>query len=127
MSNLTNIGARWTKDENDQLIRLYNEEELNILEIAKIHKRAPGGILARLVMNKIINEKEEARGYDEFISNKDIITKEVKDVYKDKMKEKKEKEIEKEEILISRQEYIELKNELKDIKNLLNVILGKLD
>jgi hypothetical protein len=137
MSKLTNIGARWTKEENDQLIRLYNEEEKNILEIAKIHKRAPGGIIARLVMNKLITEKEEARGYDEFMGNRDQITKEVKEVYKEKNREKREKtgdderkdegkdEIDDEKVTISKREYLELKTELRDIKRTLNMILEK--
>ena len=53
----TNIGKKWTPEENDDLIRRYNVEKLDIIEIAKQHKRLPRAIAVRLVSNGIITWK----------------------------------------------------------------------
>ncbi len=61
---LNNIGAPWSKEEDKQLIKLYNEDKLDVIQISKLHGRAIGGILARLVKNHIIPNKMLARGYN---------------------------------------------------------------
>jgi DNA polymerase III epsilon subunit-like protein len=66
-SNDNNIGKIWTKQEDDLLNRLYNIDKINLIEISLIHQRAPGGIISRLLKNKIINDKKEIRGYDEYL------------------------------------------------------------
>lgn len=60
---MSKVGKRWTDQENAQLAKLYNEDLLDINEIAKIHKRNPLGIAARLVTLKIINHILDARGH----------------------------------------------------------------
>jgi len=61
---ILNNGKPWTKQEDDMLAKLYNEQKLDINEIAQIHQRAPGGIIARLLKNKLILDKKYARGYN---------------------------------------------------------------
>lgn len=43
-----NVGARWTVEEDDQLLDEYLNKKLKISEIAKIHGRKSSGIKARL-------------------------------------------------------------------------------
>ncbi len=71
---LNKAGSPWTKQEDDLLVKLYNVDKLNVGEIAKIHGRAVGGILARLVKNKIIPNKILARGYNLIKTNDNPIT-----------------------------------------------------
>jgi len=47
-----NNGKPWTQQEDTMLAKLYNDQKLDIYEIAQIHQRAPGAIIARLLKNK---------------------------------------------------------------------------
>jgi hypothetical protein len=62
----SNIGKRWTKDEENKMIKSYNESKLDIIEIAKQHNRLPKAISMRLVQTKIIKDESEARGYNTY-------------------------------------------------------------
>jgi hypothetical protein len=77
-----NAGESWTEIEEKQLNKLYNEDKLNIMEIAKIHCRAPGGILSRLKKMNIINLRKNARGYSEYFKS---------DLYKQLVENNKQK------------------------------------
>ena len=61
---ILNVGKPWTQEEDAMLVKLYNNEKLDIFQIAKIHQRAPGGIILRLLKNNLILDKKLARGYD---------------------------------------------------------------
>jgi DNA polymerase-3 subunit epsilon len=61
---ILNSGKQWTSEEDIILAKLYNDQKLDIFQIAEIHQRAPGGIIARLLKNKIIVDKKFARGYN---------------------------------------------------------------
>jgi len=61
---ILNSGKQWTSDEDKMLAKLYNDQNLDIFQIAQIHQRAPGGIIARLLKNKLILDKKYARGYN---------------------------------------------------------------
>jgi DNA polymerase-3 subunit epsilon len=61
---ILNSGKQWTSEEDIMLAKLYNDQKLDIFQIAEIHQRAPGGIIARLLKNKIIVDKKFARGYN---------------------------------------------------------------
>jgi hypothetical protein len=63
-SDFTNIGKSWESSDDEQLIKLYNEDQKDILQIAIIFKRTPGGILSRLIKLNIIEDRKLARGYD---------------------------------------------------------------
>jgi hypothetical protein len=123
-----NAGEPWSQEEDIQLNKLYNEDMLDILEISKIHNRAPGGIISRLIKNKYILNRQSARGYIVY-KNSDLY-KEIVSNNKDKDKDKKKTEIaDKPEkkikptkidnilISINKIDYIELQNDVKEMKN----------
>ncbi len=126
-----NAGEPWTQEEEIQLNKLYNEDMLDIMEISKIHNRAPGGILCRLKLNKYITHRQLARGYD--IYKNSVFYKQAiennKNNYKKNLTERLEQKNETpkiDNVLISihKSDYIELqrdvkemKTEIKDLKN----------
>jgi hypothetical protein len=58
-----NTGDPWLQEEDEQLNKLYNIDMLDIIEISKIHNRAPGGIISRLCKHNYIPNRISARGY----------------------------------------------------------------
>ena len=119
-----NAGEPWTPEEERQLNKLYNEEMLDIMEISKMHCRAPGGILSRLKLLKYITHRQLARGYD--LYKKSNFYKQAiqinKKNYKNNLTEKLEqtiKPIQLDNTLISinKIDYIELQNDIKEMKN----------
>jgi len=48
----TNIGRAWTSEDDTDLIKLYNEDSLDIIKLAIIYKKSPGAIAARLKQQK---------------------------------------------------------------------------
>jgi len=123
-NSFKNAGEPWTEKEEKQLNKLYNEDMLDIMQISKIHCRAPGGILSRLKQNKYITHRQLARGYDIY-KNSNFYKQAVqnnKDKYKKDLTEKSKQniistQIDNELIKINKSNYIELKNELKEMKN----------
>jgi hypothetical protein len=60
---------KWTKQEDDQLNRLYNGDMLDIMEISKLmHNRSPYGIAVKLLEKKYISTFVSARGYSVYIT-----------------------------------------------------------
>jgi hypothetical protein len=59
--NMDLAGKRWTQEEDEQLIKLYNIDKLDLFNICKIHKRMPGGVASRLVTLNITTERCDAR------------------------------------------------------------------
>ena len=57
-------GSRWYDKEDNELKKRYNDEMLDIIEISNIHNRSSSAILLRLNRLGIINNLEEARGYE---------------------------------------------------------------
>ena len=119
-----NAGEPWSKEEDTQLNKSYNEDMLDIIEISKIHNRAPGGIISRLIKHNYIANRISARGYTAY-KNSDLY-KEIVFNNKDKKKndivdkpEKKIKPTQIDNILISinKSDYIELQNDVKEMKN----------
>jgi hypothetical protein len=119
-----NVGKPWSKTEDAQLNKLYNEDMLNVIEISKIHNRAPGGIISRLNKQGYIEDRKQARGYVEY-TNSDLykeILKNNKDKKKNEIVDKKEKlcktsQLDSSSIHICKHDYLELKNDVKDMKN----------
>ena len=101
---------RWTEDEDEQLIYLYNVKKLSIGEICEKHKRFVGGIIARLKSKKIIEMYFDARGYKEFMNSESY--NEMKQI----KQKRKESSIKGELITITRLEYDELKEEIEKLK-----------
>ena len=122
--NFKNAGEPWTPKEEIQLNKLYNEDMLDIMEISRIHCRAPGGILSRLKLLKYITHRQFARGYD--LYKKSNFYKQAvqinKENYKNNLTEKLEQtinttQIDNTLISIHKNDYIELKNDVKEMKN----------
>ena len=118
-----NAGEPWTPEEERQLNKLYNEEMLDIMEISKIHCRAPGGILSRLKLLKYITHRQLARGYD--LYKKSNFYKQAiqinKENYKNNLTEKlaqtiKPSQLDNTLISIHKNGYIELLNDVKEMK-----------
>ena len=124
------VGEPWAKEEDAQLNELYNEQLLDIMEISKIHSRAPGGIISRLLKHNYIDKRISARGYTDYKNNnlyKEIVTRNKQSrKERKKLKEKQIIEInseQNEDILIrNKSDYNQLYNEVKEIKNELNEI-----
>ena len=68
---ILNAGKAWTQEEDALLTNLYNNDKLDVVQIAQIYQRAVGGIISRLVKNKIIPDKKSARGYELFLKLED--------------------------------------------------------
>lgn len=112
----TNIGKKWTQEEDDQLLRLYNDEKLDIIDIAKQHRRLPRAIAVRLVRTGIITNEFEAKGYSIYKNS---------DYYKETMEQKKtvkkEKLVSKDTpdnylITINRNDYLRLSDDITEMK-----------
>ena len=48
----TNKGKPWTSEDDTDLIKLYNEDLLDIIKLSIIYKKTPGSIAARLKQQK---------------------------------------------------------------------------
>ncbi len=128
MEKYSNSGQRWSNDEHQQLLHLYNVKKLNVGEICKQHKRFLGGITSRLKNEGIISFCEEARGYNEFITSDDYEEmKYYQKLYHDEKYKKREgnNNIEKKKtkkndnilITIKQSDYDELKEEITELKS----------
>ena len=128
MDYYTNSGLKWTSEEEQKIIKEYNEQKLDINEIGLIHRRTPGGISARLAILGIIPDRHSGRGYDKYIQTdlyKEICSNnsEKKKQISEKRKEKLEKnKRESSYICIHECDYLELKEELRDVKDELREI-----
>ena len=81
-------GKAWSHNEELQLIQEYSIQQMNLMDICKIHERFPGGITSRLIKLGIIDERKGARGYAEFL--KSDLRKEIKKENQKKYSIKKE-------------------------------------
>jgi len=80
-------GKPWSYNEELQLIQEYSIQQMNLMDICKIHERFPGGITSRLVKLGIIDERKDAKGYSEFL--KSDLGKEIKKENQEKYSVKK--------------------------------------
>ena len=128
MDYYTNSGSKWTSEEEQKIIREYNDQNLDINEIGLVHRRTPGGISSKLAILGIIPDRHSGRGYDKYIKTdlyKEICenTSEKKKQISEKRKEKLEKnKRESSFICIKECDYLELKEELSDVKEELKEI-----
>jgi DNA polymerase III epsilon subunit-like protein len=116
-----NVGKTWTKQEDDLLDKLYNIDKNNLIEISLIHQRAPGGIISRLLKNKIVVDKKDIRGYDEYLK----VKVKVKSTHKkiSKINDDKNDEL----IIVNGNEYIVNSNTVYEIKKVKSDIYGYYD
>jgi hypothetical protein len=62
----TNSGSPWYKYEDEQLKREFFIDKINIIQIGNLHKRTPGGIVARLKHLGLIQKKAVIKEYEEY-------------------------------------------------------------
>ena len=67
--HFTNIGRAWTSEDDTNLIKLYNEDLLDIVKLSIIYKKTPSSIAMRLKQQNIILHTYLARGYNEYINS----------------------------------------------------------
>ena len=53
---MANSGSLWTSDEDEQVKIFYTKYNMNISEIAKIHKRSTEAIRLRLIKHNLIKD-----------------------------------------------------------------------
>jgi flagellar motility protein MotE (MotC chaperone) len=111
-----NAGKHWLLEEDVLLNKLYNEDKLDIIEISKIHRRTPSGIISRLIKHNYIERQELARGYIDY-KNSNLYN-EIVSNKKDKNKTNISDNIS-DNILISikKNDYLELRDDIKEMKN----------
>lgn len=63
----------WTNDEDLLLVKLYNEEKLELLKICSLLKKKCKEVIQRLIDLKIVEHKKDVRGYS---NNTNIVTEE---------------------------------------------------
>jgi hypothetical protein len=80
--NFTRAGEAWLGEESEQLIDEYQKQELNLIEIANIHKRKPSGIMAQIVRLNLAASRSSVRGYLDYLKS---------DLYKSLYKKREEK------------------------------------
>ena len=117
---LTFAGKPWTTEEEQQLIKEYTIDKLNLLEICEIHKRNHNGICSRLKRLNLIEEKQKISGYSDYLDS---------DLYKEFLKNKIAKKNTYTETNInisSNSEIAELKKEIiglkTDVKEMLRIM-----
>lgn len=76
----TNKGKKWPEEEDQQLQQEYVQQQMNVLDIAKTHKRTVGSIVSRL---KNLSEiptyiqsdqyEEYVRGYSEYLQDEEFL------------------------------------------------------
>ena len=132
MDYYTNSGKPWFDKEEEQIKKEYNEDNLDINEIGKIHKRTPGGIASRLCILGIIHNRFSARGDKEYRDSD--LYKEICEKNPSKKKEPKEPKEPKERkvqtyvkqdnilITIKQSDYDNLIEEIYDVKDELHEI-----
>jgi len=124
-----NAGKPWTSQEDELLSKLYNEEKLDVISISQIHQRAPGGIISRLVKNKIVSDKKTVRGYEQYLLMEQ--TKSDKPEKLVKQFKAKTKPIESEKpdeiILVGDTEYILNGDKVYEVKKVKGQIYGQYD
>ena len=101
-------GEKWNNDEVEELIKDYQENNMNINELGKKYQRTPGGICYKLKQKKIIKNNSEALGYKEYKNSSTYKNIVANDVYNNKEKS--------ETITIKKSEYLQLKKDAEEMK-----------
>ena len=117
---MENSGKPWTTQEENQLKKFYIEDNMSIMEIAKIHKRFPGGLTSRLKKLGIIFDCRDVRGYEDYRNSE--LYKQACEKSRERYKkiEEDNKDIIKNKAILENSEIknsiYELKNEVKEMK-----------
>jgi len=130
----TNSGRSWDQTEDNQLRNEYVNQKYDIIKIAYIHKRTPGGICYRLKALKYLDDNHNAPGYFEYKHSdlyKEIVSMEMKKRDTETKKRDEPNKVSKTQPNITIQnnfaELIELKNEVKEMNLKINYIMRLLE
>jgi hypothetical protein len=91
---------KWTEEEARQIRKAYETDEMNIIQIADIHKRTPGCIAAKLKDDGVVVSHTLTRGFEEYKASD--LFKEICVEYRLREEERKEKKKEREATLLER-------------------------
>jgi hypothetical protein len=129
----TNSGRPWDETEDNQLTNEYVNQKYDIIKIAYIHKRTPGGICYRLKTLRHLDDNHNAPGYFEYKHSalyQEIVSMETKKRDTESKKNEPQK-VSKSQPNITIQnnfaELVELKDEVKEMNLKLNYIMRLLD
>ncbi len=109
--NFSMAGKYWSNEEDSKLLKYYNEEQMNVVQIAKIFHRFPRGIASRLVHLKVVNCTLDCRGYIQDPHEDRLYYEQIKKFLSQKREERKERKEEK------RKEKIESNEKYKNFIN----------
>lgn len=90
---------KWTDEEAAQIRKEYETDEMNIIQIADIHKRTPGCIAAKLKADGVVISHTLTRGFEEYKASD--LFKEICVEYRLREDERKEKKKEREAALLA--------------------------
>lgn len=93
--NFEMAGKWWSDEEDLKLLKHYNEDGLNVVQIAKLHNRFPRGIASRLVYLRVVDCTLDCRGYIQNEKEDCQYYEQIKNFLKQKRDERKEKKIDK--------------------------------
>ena len=62
----TRLKEPWTSEEDSEIVKEYNDNNMDVSQIANLHKRTPGGIAYRLKKLEQIPTQVDARGYQAY-------------------------------------------------------------
>ena len=116
-------GKPWPEEEDTQLLKEYNEDNMDIIEIGYIHRRTPGGIAYRLKRLEVVDNSIDTRGYEEYQAS-NLYREIVGGAKRNKSKEKEQTNIVnvKKTTPTLELEIAQLKDEMRIIKSTLSEI-----
>jgi len=126
----SNIGSKWTDDEEKLLLKELDDENIDIYDIAKKHGRTPGGIIGRQ-QDIAYRMHEKNLSMDEIVKTTKLNEEEIRMIIDKKQKSKKKIPIEQQQNKILgnknnfslESEIIEMKKDIKQLKNKMNELI----
>ena len=86
INTFNNVGKKWSDDDIELLKDNYTNNNFSVYKLSIIHHRTMYAILCQLKKMNIINNLEEATGYNEYIELKSIESKNIKNIKIDQFK-----------------------------------------
>lgn len=125
-----NAGKPWTKEEDENLIDLYVNKETSVLDISQIHKRFPGGIIARIRHLGIVQNDFDIRDIEkvrEFVQSESFLNlkKQILEAKRSNRTERQERlpRQANDEIAYLKRDIVALRNELSELKSIVKEVI----
>ena len=121
MNTFVNDTQPWTTTHDEELVKLYVDNTLEVLDISGIMSRSPGSIISRLMKLKIITSRQSARGYQAY-KDSDLYQEAIsrQKALKNEKKKKPSRLLNKYNSLVKR--YEDIKHEYNELQRELDVI-----